>query len=172
MLVLRIQNTREPRDAPFGSSSEAATSPSALSGRHLVSRVSQQTTEGLGDNWWSVETGRRCPAFGLQRRPCRKSKLVRMDEQWGDAVMAKVVARRNPSVTKLTDGELRKLLGQITAMAVEHVAIDAVKPNPRNAKQHPEQQVLLIAENIRKRVGRQRYCRFRGCSSISFAMRS
>jgi hypothetical protein len=73
-----------------------------------------------------------------------------MDEQWGDAVMAKVVARRNPSVTKLTDGELRKLLGQITAMALEHVAIDAVKPNPRNAKQHPEQQVLLIAENIRK----------------------
>ena len=36
--------------------------------------------------------------------------------------MAKVV--RNPSVTKLTDGELRKLLGQITAMALEHVAIE------------------------------------------------
>ena len=73
-----------------------------------------------------------------------------MDEQWGDAVMANIVGRRNPSVTKLTDGESRKLIGQITAMAVELVAIDAVKPNPRNAKQHPEQQVLLIAENIRK----------------------
>ena len=47
-----------------------------------------------------------------------------MDEQWGDAVMAKVVARRNPSVTKLTDGESRKLIGQITAMALEHVAIE------------------------------------------------
>jgi len=60
------------------------------------------------------------------------------------------IVRRNPSATKLTDVESRKLLEQITAMAVEFVAIDAVKPNPRNAKQHPEQQVLLIAENIRK----------------------
>ena len=72
------------------------------------------------------------------------SKLVRMDEQWGDAVMAHIV-RRNP--TKLSDVESRKLLEQIAAMAVELVAIGSVKPNPRNAKQHPEQQVLLIAEN-------------------------
>jgi hypothetical protein len=75
------------------------------------------------------------------------SKLVRVDEQMGVAVMANIV-RRNPSATKLTEAEARKLL--IAAMAVELVAIDAVKPNPRNAKQHPEQQVLLIAENIRK----------------------
>ena len=80
--------------------------------------------------------------------PCRK--LVRMDEQMGVAVMANIVVRRNPSVTKLSDVESRKLLEQITAIAVELVAIDAVKRNPRNAKQHPEQQILLIAENIRK----------------------
>ena len=60
------------------------------------------------------------------------------------------ICRRNPSVTKLSDVESRKLLEQITATAIELVAIDAVKRNPRNAKQHPEQQILLIAENIRK----------------------
>ena len=60
------------------------------------------------------------------------------------------ICRRNPSVTKLSDAELRKLLEQNTATAIELVAIDAVKRNPRNAKQHPEQQILLIAENIRK----------------------
>src|SRR5262249_7602501 len=76
------------------------------------------------------------------------SKLVRVDEQVGDAVMANIVVRSNP--TKLSDVESRKLLDQIAAMAVELVAINAVKPNTRNAKQHPEQQVLLIAENIRK----------------------
>ena len=67
----------------------------------------------------------------------------------GDAVVVNI-CRRNPSVTKLSDVESRKLLEQITATAIELVAIDAVKRNPRNAKQHPEQQVLLIAENIRK----------------------
>ena len=60
------------------------------------------------------------------------------------------ICRRNSSVTKLSDVESRKLLEQITATAVELVAVDALKRNPRNAKQHPEQQVLLIAENIRK----------------------
>ena len=64
--------------------------------------------------------------------------------------MASISFDRNPSATELTEAEARKLLEQIAAMAVELVAIDAVKPNPRNAKQHPEQQVLLIAENIRK----------------------
>lgn len=77
------------------------------------------------------------------------SKLVRKDEQSGDAVVVNI-CRRNPSVTKLSDVESRKLLEQIAATAIELVAIDVVKRNPRNAKQHPEQQVLLIAENIRK----------------------
>jgi hypothetical protein len=48
-------------------------------------------------------------------------KLVRVDEQMGVAVMANIV-RRNPSATKLTDAEARKLLEQIAAMAVELVA--------------------------------------------------
>ena len=51
------------------------------------------------------------------------SKIVRMDE--GDGVMANIV-RRNPSVTKLSDVESRKLLEQNTATAIELVAIDAV----------------------------------------------
>jgi DNA modification methylase len=60
------------------------------------------------------------------------------------------ICRRNPSVTKLSDAESRKLREQVTATAIELVAIDALKRNRRNAKQHPEQQVRLIAENIRK----------------------
>src|SRR5262245_19867351 len=57
---------------------------------------------------------------------------------------------RNRSMTRLSEPESRKLLEQITDTAIEVVAIDALKRNPRNAKQHPERQILLIAENIRK----------------------
>ena len=64
--------------------------------------------------------------------------------------MANIV-RRNPSVTKLSDVESRKLLEQTTAIAVEPVATDAVKPNPRNAKQHPEQQTLDRREHTKVR---------------------
>src|SRR5262249_43674588 len=85
--------------------------------------------------------------LALQRQPRWKTRPH--GTKVGDAVMANIW-RRNPSVTKLTDVESRKLLEQITAMAVELVAVDAVKRNPRNAKQHPVQQKLLIAENIRK----------------------
>ena len=35
-------------------------------------------------------------------------------------------------------------------MTIEVVPADSIKTNPRNAKRHPEQQILLIAENMRK----------------------
>ena len=35
-------------------------------------------------------------------------------------------------------------------MVIERVATESVKSNPRNAKEHPEQQIALIAENMRK----------------------
>jgi hypothetical protein len=61
-----------------------------------------------------------------------------------------IAVRRNPSAAGLTEAEARQLHAQISGMAIERVPTESVKSNPRNAKQHPEQQVALIAENIRK----------------------
>jgi ParB-like chromosome segregation protein Spo0J len=41
-------------------------------------------------------------------------------------------------------------INQMSGMTIESVATDSIKSNPRNAKRHPEHQILLIAENIRK----------------------
>ena len=80
------------------------------------------------------------------------AKLVRVDENWGGAVMAKsgVVVRRNRSAAGLTEAEARQLHEQIAGLAIERVATESVKSNPRNAKEHPDRQIVLIAENMRK----------------------
>ena len=62
----------------------------------------------------------------------------------------KIKVRRNPSTLGLTEADLRKLHEQISDMTIEVVPADSIKTNPRNAKRHPEQQILLIAENMRK----------------------
>ena len=62
----------------------------------------------------------------------------------------KIKVRRNPSTLGLTEVDLRKLHEQISDMTIEVVPADSIKTNPRNAKRHPEQQILLIAENMRK----------------------
>jgi DNA methylase/ParB-like nuclease domain len=79
-------------------------------------------------------------------------KLVRMDDWWGDRVVARqaIVVRKDPFAARLGEAESRRLHEQISRMAIETVPVEAIKSNPRNAKQHPEQQVALIAENIRK----------------------
>src|ERR1700730_12560505 len=41
-----------------------------------------------------------------------------------------------------------KLDARIKAECVERVPIDALKPNPKNAKKHPERQIALLEENI------------------------
>ncbi|HEV3500147.1 MAG TPA: DNA methyltransferase [Bradyrhizobium sp.] len=41
-----------------------------------------------------------------------------------------------------------KLDARIKADCVEIVSIDALKPNPKNAKKHPERQIALLEENI------------------------
>jgi DNA modification methylase len=61
-----------------------------------------------------------------------------------------VIVRRKPSAAELTEAEARQLREQISGMAIELVPTEGVKANPRNAKRHPQQQVLQIAENIRK----------------------
>lgn len=46
--------------------------------------------------------------------------------------------------------QLKKLEEKIKATAIEFVPIDTVFQNPKNAKQHPDHQVSLLAESIRK----------------------
>ena len=40
-----------------------------------------------------MQTGRRCRAFALQRRP--RWKLVRMDEQWGTSCYGKYLSQKS-----------------------------------------------------------------------------
>jgi DNA modification methylase len=61
-----------------------------------------------------------------------------------------IVVRRNPSAVGLTEAEARQLYEQISGVVIERVATESVKSNPRNAKEHPELQIALIAENMRK----------------------
>jgi DNA modification methylase len=43
-----------------------------------------------------------------------------------------------------------RLNSRIKATQVEHVSIGSLKPNSKNAKKHPQKQIELLAENIRK----------------------
>jgi hypothetical protein len=61
-----------------------------------------------------------------------------------------IVVRKNPSAARVTDADARALQEKISSMAIEWVPIDSIKSNPRNAKEHPERQIALLAENIRK----------------------
>src|SRR5437660_9794913 len=63
-----------------------------------------------------------------------------------------IVVRKNPSAARVTDADARALQEKISSMAIEWVPIDSIKSNPRNAKEHPEQQIAVLAENMR-RVG-------------------
>jgi hypothetical protein len=60
-----------------------------------------------------------------------------------------IVVRKNPSAARVTDADARALQEKISGMAIEWVPIDSVRSNPRNAKVHPEQQIVLLAENMR-----------------------
>lgn len=46
--------------------------------------------------------------------------------------------------------QLKALEAKIKATAMEVVPINSIFPNPKNAKRHPEHQITLLAENIRK----------------------
>jgi ParB-like chromosome segregation protein Spo0J len=61
------------------------------------------------------------------------------------------VVRKNLSAARqLAEAEARALHEKISQIKIEWVPIDSIKSNPRNAKEHPEQQIALLAENIRK----------------------
>jgi DNA methylase/ParB-like nuclease domain len=58
-----------------------------------------------------------------------------------------IVVRKN---LRLSDADARALQEKISRTAIELVGIDSIKSNPRNAKEHPEYQIALLAENIRR----------------------
>jgi hypothetical protein len=89
------------------------------------------------------------PSLSRPRVPMTATtKLVRVDERGRDAMP--IAVRRNPTAPVLTEAETRQLHAQISNLAIELVSIESVKPNPRNAKQHPSRQIALIAENIKE----------------------
>ena len=50
----------------------------------------------------------------------------------------------------LSEEDRARLEDRIKATQIEHVSIASLKPNPRNAKQHPQKQIELLAANIRQ----------------------
>src|SRR5689334_1084131 len=58
-----------------------------------------------------------------------------------------MVVRKN---LRLSDADARALQEKISRTAIELVDIHSIKSNPRNAKEHPEYQIALLAENIRR----------------------
>ena len=61
-----------------------------------------------------------------------------------------IAIRRNRTASALTEAEARQLHAQVSNLTIELVPIASVKPNPRNAREHPSRQIALIAANIRK----------------------
>jgi DNA methylase/ParB-like nuclease domain len=61
-----------------------------------------------------------------------------------------IVVRKNPSAARGTDADTRALQEKISRMAIEWVPVDSIKSYPRNAKEHPEHQIALLAENMRR----------------------
>ncbi len=50
----------------------------------------------------------------------------------------------------LTSDEAARVLALMKDAKTESVAIDAIRPNPRNARRHPPKQIATLAENIRQ----------------------
>lgn len=46
--------------------------------------------------------------------------------------------------------QLKQLEAKIKSTAIEYVLIDSLFPDPKNAKRHPDHQIALLAESIRK----------------------
>ena len=65
---------------------------------------------------------------------------------------AKGVKVKNPykhGSLLLSPEEWQRISGLITNTLIERVPVVALTKNPRNAKRHPEEQLLLLAEGIR-----------------------
>src|SRR6266567_715480 len=65
----------------------------------------------------------------------------------GDARGSKL---KNPRKSGgLTSDEAARVLALMKDAKTESVAIDAIRPNPRNVRRHPAKQVAILAESIR-----------------------
>src|SRR6266566_5179072 len=51
---------------------------------------------------------------------------------------------------RMTPDEAARITALMRDAKVERVAVDAIQPNPRNARRHPPKQVAVLAENIRQ----------------------
>jgi len=61
-----------------------------------------------------------------------------------------IVVRRNPSAIVLNPAAARQLHERISTIQVVCASVNSIKPNPRNAKQRPDKQIRLLAENFRQ----------------------
>ena len=59
-----------------------------------------------------------------------------------------VVKKKNPFATELIQAAAQ-VTKQISSLAIELVSVESLKSNPKNAKQHPDSQIRLLAENYR-----------------------
>ena len=50
----------------------------------------------------------------------------------------------------VTPDEAARLSALLKAAKTESVAVDAIRPNPRNARRHPPKQITVLAESMRK----------------------
>jgi hypothetical protein len=57
--------------------------------------------------------------------------------------------KKTGTIRGLTSDEAARVLALMKDAKTESVAIDAIRPNPRNARRHPAKQVAILAESIR-----------------------
>ena len=58
--------------------------------------------------------------------------------------------KKTGTIGGLTPDEATRILALMKGAKTESVAIDAIRPNPRNARRHPPNQVAVLAKNIRQ----------------------
>src|SRR6266566_7691607 len=58
-------------------------------------------------------------------------------------------AKKSGNTAGLTPDEAARVLALMKGAKTESIAIDAIRPNPRNARRHPPKQVAILAESIR-----------------------
>jgi hypothetical protein len=71
---------------------------------------------------------------------------VKLESGGPDGAKQKIT-RKNAG---LTPDEAARLSALMKAAKTERVAVDAIRPNPRNARRHPPKQVAVLAESMRK----------------------
>jgi hypothetical protein len=98
------------------------------------------------------------PVLGANRPPLTRPRVsipvtLKRASVWtpgGEDAVVPVVRKDLSAARRLAEAEARALGEKISQMKIEWVPIDSIKSNPRNAKEHSEQQIALLAENIQR----------------------